>query len=229
MNLKNLEKKLGYAFKEQSLLERALTHPSFAREENKVGEDYERLEFLGDAVLSLILAENLYTLLPEAREGELALKRSALIKGHSLSHLAQKLELAKHIKLGKTEKSSGGKKKQSILENTLEAIVGAIYLDSNIETTKRIVLSWYGDILEKAQKLLDKHNPKGKLQELLQKKTGEFTIEYRLVEEGGPDHEKTYKVALYINSKYYSEGLDSSKKGAEEKAAQKGLDLLRNR
>lgn len=227
LNLKPLEKKLCYVFKDNSLLSLALVHPSHSRAENQVGEDYQRLEFLGDAVLSLILSDNLYKELPEAREGELALKRSVLAKGQSLANLAKTLQLSKYIKLSKAEEGAGGKEKHSILEDVIESIIGAIYLDSDFDTTKKVVLGWYGDLIHLSNSLLTIHNPKGKLQEYYQKKEGSCDIEYRLARETGPDHRKTYTVEVYINGKYKGTGKDFSKKNAEEKAALVALKALK--
>lgn len=223
-DLSKLEGYLGYVFKNKSLLKMALTHPSFAQEPKPTDFHYQRLEFLGDSVLSLILTEHLYTLFPEEREGNLARYKAALIKGSFLAQLALQLNLPSFIQVSDAEMKSGGKNKPSILEDVFEAIIGAIFQDSHFESTRQCVLSWYQGIEHHLKNTLSSENPKGQLQEYLQKNNPNPDIKYTLIEESGPDHRKFFKVAVSVQEKILGSGKGSSKKNAEEKAALEALN-----
>jgi len=224
--MSSLQRTLGYTFANPSLLERALTHPSFSQQTGPAIKHNQRLEFLGDAVLGLILAEQLYATLPSEREGVLTQNRSALAKGAQLACMARELEIPVHLRLSDAEQRNQGRNRDSILEDALEAVIGAIYLDSDFPTAKRIVLKWYGDISAKLEATLDQHNPKGRLQELVQPRLGNDAISYELIHECGPAHLKRFSVEVRIAGKMAGSGEGSSKKEAEEQAALAALNTV---
>lgn len=220
-----LETSLGYHFKDPSLLERAITHPSYCQAESKNSHN-QRLEFLGDAVLGLILAQFLFTSLPSKREGVLTRNRAALAKGTHLSALARDLGLAPHLRMSEAEERNEGRLRDSILEDALEAIIGAIYLDSDFETTRQIVTLWLGDIRQRLDELLGDHNPKGRLQEQVQPIHGNGAVIYSVLHSEGPDHAKQFTVEVRVKGEIMGIGSGSSKKEAEENAAQVALQKL---
>jgi len=219
-----LEERIGYHFTDTALLQQALTHPS-CNLDNRREAHNQRLEFLGDAVLGLILAEALYTELPDEREGVLTRYRSMLVKGYQLCLLAREIGLGQYLEMGESEEANGGRKRSSILEDAFEAVIGAVYLDSSLETTREVALRLYGPLVKRLDTLTDAHNPKGRLQELLQPKLGNEAIEYRLTEEAGPDHRKHFTIEVWINGSRRGSGSGPSKKLAEEAAA---IEALQN-
>ncbi len=221
--LKMFQERIGYRFKTPSLLISSLTHPSYIQQYPNTEESNQRLEFLGDAVLSAILADDLYEQLPGEREGVLSLNRSALAQGAQLAALARELGLDVVLRLSDGEIKNKGRRRESILEDALEALIGAIFLDSDWETASRVVLNWYGDISERLDTLLALHNPKGRLQELVQPVHGNEAIEYVVASTSGPDHAKSYTVETHIKGRLMGEGRGSSKKEAEENAARAAL------
>jgi len=220
-----LEKRIGYRFKDHTLFLKCLTHPSFNQGSSEKSNN-QRLEFLGDAVLGLILARKLFNELPEEREGVLTRYRSMLVKGRQLSTLSKEIDLGEFIRMGPAEAAQGGRKRDSILEDAFEALIGAIYIDSNIESAAEVVLKIYGPLEQRLQLQLKVHNPKGKLQELLQPSLGNESIDYRLAEEAGPDHEKHFTVEVWIDGVCKGRGSGNSKKIAEEEAARKALESM---
>lgn len=218
-----LEDRIGYTFTDRSLLERALTHPSHAQAATGAAH-FQRLEFLGDAVLGLVLAEQLYHDLPDEREGTLTRFRSMLVKGGQVSEIARELDLGRHIRLGEAEDAMGGRRRASILEDALEAIIGAVYQEAGLEAARRVVLRIYGSLKDRLDRQTKAHNPKGRLQELFQPQLGNRSIEYRLVEESGPDHCKAFTVEVLIDGEARGRGTGSSKKLAEEAAAMEALE-----
>ncbi len=222
--LHSFQQNIGYTFREGELLERALTHPSLLSEAS--GPHNQRLEFLGDSVLALILAEQLFKLFPGEREGHLARARSALAKGEYLAGIARELGLPAVLRLSEQEEKAGGRERSSSLEDALEAVVAAIYLDSDFQTARRVVLPWYGDIAALTEQLLCEDNPKGRLQELVQGTNPETPIAYELVHSDGPDHAKTFIMELRIGGKVCGMGQGRSKKDAEENAAREALIKL---
>lgn len=222
-DLAPLEKKLGYRFKHSKLLLTALTHPSYLQESKDTVSHNQRLEFLGDSVLSLVLAERLFQIYPDDREGVLAQGRSALAKGIFLTQLAKAIGLPQHLRMSKHEERCGGRHRDSTLEDALEAVLGAIYLDSNYDTSRQIVLQWYGDIKQHLETVLAHENPKGKLQETIQGISPQKQIEYNVLETSGPDHKKTFEVEVLIDQTSMGSGRGNSKKEAEENAARKAL------
>lgn len=221
-----LEERLGYRFRNPALLRCALTHTSYLQDRPEAAPGNQRLEFLGDSVLQLMLSEALYRLLPEAREGALSKRRSALSQGRLLSRLARDLGIDDALLLGQSEEQTGGRQRASILEDAFEALVGAVYLDSDLPTTWRIVLGWYGPLADRLDGLLDGDNPKGRLQELVQAEHGNRAIRYVVVNAEGAPHEREYEVNVYLFDRLLGSGRGSSKKRAEEAAAHAALAVL---
>lgn len=212
--------KLGYAFKDPQLLERALTHRSVP------GGNNERLEFLGDSVINFIMAAELYERFPNAKEGQLSRLRSTFVKGETLAEIAKDLQLGDAIRLGPGELKSGGFERVSILEDVMEAITGAIYLDSSMDICRECVLRWYGDRLDQASLQNQYKDPKTQLQELLQK--DRFPLpEYVLVKTEGEAHEQTFYIHCVVESVgLTAEGVGTSRRRAEQQAAERMLDLI---
>ena len=218
-----LEKRLGHRFKRQDLLELALTHRSFANEKG-VPEHYERLEFLGDAVLGLVTAEWLYARHPELPEGELSKLKAQLVSRTSLANWAERLELGPELKIGVGEDRSGGRAKANLLADSMEAVFGAIYLDDGIEAARGTILPMLRDGEEAKGRLLASDS-KTHLQEVTQA-LGWSLPEYRLVGSSGPDHSKTFTVECWLEGKFAGRGEGPSKKIAEQKAASVSLEAL---
>lgn len=218
-----LEKKLGITFKSKKLLDMAFVHKSYMNEyKGKEKEDNERLEFLGDAVLELIVTEFLYKTYPNKSEGELTNWRSALVKGKHLAAIAVDLSLGTYLYLSKGEEKSGGRKKNYILANTLEALIGAMYLDKGYRVTHGFIDVY---ILQRLEEILEAGlhiDSKSHFQELAQEKAN-LTPEYKLITESGPDHAKQFVMGAYIGDKKVGEGKGSSKQKAEEDAARQAL------
>lgn len=225
--LSELEGIIRYTFKDKNLLINALTHPSYALQNENI-INYQRLEFLGDAVLSFILTEKIFKLFPDEREGDLARYRAVLIQGTGLANLAKKIRLQDFIRLSDAEYKTGGANKISILEDVFEALVGALYLDSDIQTTKDFVDYLFMDIKEIIKASLPQLNRKGKLQEMIQHMNPKANIRYSLLESSGPDHNKFFTVNVLIDEKILGTGSGSSKKSAEENAADKALETLKS-
>lgn len=214
-NSKELEEKIGYHFKDQSLLKQALTHSSFSNEQ-KVNKqkNYERLEFLGDAVLEMASSKFFYLQHPEMAEGQLTKLRSSMVCEPALAFCARDIELGKYILLGKGEEATGGRERDSITSDVMEAVIGAIYLDSGFEEAEKFILKYILSDLESKQLFYDS---KTILQEKVQKEGKE--IHYKLVEESGPDHDKLFTVEAVIADKAVSRGVGRTKKSAEQQAA----------
>jgi ribonuclease-3 len=222
-----LQARLTYEFRDPALLERAVTHSSFLPEHPEAGESYQRLEFLGDAVLQLILTEVLFTLFPGDREGSLSKRRAALSKGSFLSRLAREINLAACLRLGPSEETTGGRPRASTLEDAFEALIGALYLDSDWPTTRRLVLSLYGSIPDHLASVADDDNPKGQLQELVQPRHGNQALRYEVSHVAGEDHAREYEVTVFLLDRALGAGRGPSKKTAEEAAALAALETLK--
>lgn len=222
---KELAKKLGIKFNEISLLERALTHRSYLNENRSVENSNERLEFLGDAVLELIVSEYLYSRYPNREEGDLTSFRSAIVRTESLADASRELNYGKYLRMAKGEEESGGGEKDYILANTFEAVLGSIYIDQGFDKCKelvnRVLISKIDNIVKNR---LDIDN-KTKIQELAQAKF-KLTPTYQVVEEHGPDHDKTFVVIVKIGDKTIGRGKGGSKQKAEEAAAEKGVEYI---
>lgn len=223
--IKEAQEVLGLNFNNSKLLRRALTHPSFAAEQEENMDDNERLEYLGDAVLELATSLYLFKNYPEVPEGELTQKRSILVNTRSLAEVARELSIPNYILLSHGEKKIGGYENDTILANVMEAVLGAIIVDKGWDKAKDFIQENVIKFVEK--KGLDKktYNPKGKLQEILQSQ-GKDTPMYKVEEEKGPDHDKNFVVSVHSGSKKIGEGSGKSKHLAEEQAARKALDNL---
>jgi len=218
-----LEKKLGFAFKDQDLLKEALTHRSYLNENPNWGLPHnERLEYLGDAVLELAVTEDLYTRFPEYPEGQLTVLRAALVNYQMLSTVASELELQKFIFMSRGERADGGRAKEVILANALEALIGAVYLDKGFEEarqfTHRFVLKHLSEILENKSY----RDSKSELQELIQEKL-RVTPTYKVIHETGPAHKRIFTIAVYFGDDMIAEGKGLSKQDAEVEAARAAL------
>lgn len=217
-NLKHLEKKLNYNFKNRDLLERALTHSSFINENDmKSFESNERLEYLGDAILGLVIGEYFYKNFPEDNEGSLTKMRAESVNEKVLFFISKKLMLGEYLKFGKGEIKSGGKNRESTSADALEALFGAIYLDSNFKNVKKIILDLFQDFLEKDSYKLFNIDFKTKFQELVQKSGKK--AEYKLVREEGPDNDKTFFTELYLDEVLVGSGKGKTKKESQQEAA----------
>lgn len=225
--LELLQRRLVYEFRDLRLLECAVTHPSYLQDHPEIPDSNQRLEFLGDAVLQLILTETLYALYPGDREGSLSKRRSALSKGLFLSGLARELGLHACLKLSSSEEQSGGRTRASTLEDAFESLAGAIYLDSDLPTTKRIILGLYGNLPARLEETQPAENPKGQLQELMQPKHGNHAIRYVVTHISGQDHAREYEAQVFINDELFGTGRGMSKKTAEESAARAALNVVR--
>ncbi|MBQ5592105.1 MAG: ribonuclease III [Clostridia bacterium] len=221
-DIRELQEKLGYKFADESLLIRALSHSSYVNENHSAGDSNERLEFLGDSVLGLVTAENFYTNYKKLPEGELTKLRAATVCEKSLAGFAQQLELGKYLLLGKGENLTGGRNRPSIQADAFEAIIAAIYLDGGMEEARKFVLKYIDEAIRQHQSFKDY---KTMLQEVVQRNPGEI-VEYVLVGESGPDHDKRFAVEVHLNSNVIGKGIGKSKKRAEQEAAREALELM---
>ena len=221
-----LQKRLGYEFRNPALLIEALTHGSYLQDAPDDGPHNQRLEFLGDSVLQFILTDALYHDYPAEREGVLSRRRAVLSKGNFLTQMARDLGLDACLRLNKSEEDAGGRNRASILEDAFEAIVGAIYLDSDLPTTRDRVLAWYGPIKDRLAGSEDAENPKGQLQELIQPTHGNTALSYKVSATTGPRHARIYEVEVFLEERKIGSGTGSSKKIAEEAAARVALASL---
>ncbi len=224
--LDQLEIRIDHVFRQRALLERAVTHPSLLQDRPDLVESNQRLEYLGDAVLQLILTEALFDLFPGDREGLLSKRRSALANGVFLARLAREIGLERALLLGASEEATGGRSRAGALEDAFEALIGAIFLDSNFETARRIVLGLYGPLPERLAIVEDVENPKGRLQERVQPTHGNTALRYEVLGVQGEDHAREYEVAVFLHDRQLGTGRGSSKKQAEEAAARAGLAAL---
>lgn len=226
-SIKELMKILGYEFKDESLLQTALIHRSYLNESNKNEVKHnERLEFLGDAVLELIVTEALYSHYPDRPEGELTSFRAAVVRTESLADSALKLGYGEYIRMSRGEEATGGRTRPYILANTFEAVLGAIYLDGGFTACKALVER---ELLPKLERIVSERldiDPKSKLQELTQE-IYKFTPNYEVVAEEGPDHDRTFTSRVMINGKSFGSGKGKSKQEAEQNAARKALAKIK--
>ena len=219
--IESLCEKLNYQFKNPELLEDALSHRSFRGNKNN-----ERLEYLGDAVLNFVIAAALFRQNIKAREGELSRLRANLVRGETLTDLAQGFELGKYLRLGAGELKTGGAQRKSILADGIEAVVGAIYLDGGFQACETCILRWYANRLENIEMIPDLKDPKTQLQEYLQAKKLALPV-YTILALEGPAHQQSFKVECQIQGlPHKAIGLGSSRRRAEQKAAEKILEEL---
>lgn len=217
--MKELEKNIGYTFKDKSLLKAAMTHSSYANE-NKGNIPYnERLEFLGDAVLQLITSEKLFKESSHMAEGKMSKQRAALVCEEALAGYSAEIQLGQFLLLGKGEEASGGRNRPSILADAFEALIGAMFLDGGMEVAKKFVLRF----VDAAHLSLQDY--KTLLQEIIQKNPGE-RLSYVVSGEHGPDHDKSFEVQVHLNSNIIGKGTGKSKKQAEQAAAKEALALM---
>lgn len=214
-----LEKKIGYRFRKKQHLRTALTHPSYRYENSEELADNQRLEFLGDSVLGLLAADALSKAHPEANEGELTKMRSALASGSALAQAAGRIDLGDYLLMGRGESLAGGAERESNLEDALEALIGAIWLDGGLRAVRRFFERHIFQCLEDFEPTL--LNPKGTLQEFAQRE-GFGIPEYRVVSESGPDHDRCFTVQVSVSTYGFS-GEGRSRREAEKNAAEKAV------
>jgi ribonuclease-3 len=231
-----LMERLGYKFRDASLLDRALTHSSAvpelraARGEDitfvgSAVQDNERLEFLGDAVLELLTSEFLLTHFPEWTEGQLSKSRARIVNAHSLENASRGLGLGEHLRLGRGEEKTGGRDKPALLADAFEAVIAAIYLDGGLGPAREVLKKTVFLQVSEDGERISESDRKSALQEFLQGKGGQLA-EYRLAGESGPDHQKTFLVEVWVKGECMSSAEGSTKKEAEQKAARRALERL---
>ncbi len=222
--MKTLETKLGYQFQNPKLLDHALTHSSYANEHHLGSiSSNERLEFLGDSVLGMIVADHLYRTFPDLPEGDLTRIRANLVCEGSLVLVAKEWDLGRYLKLGKGENACGGRSRPSILADAVEAVLAAVFLDGGLEHDRDIIQRFLLDRMEQVNRASRDH--KTYLQELVQRKSGQV-LSYELIGESGPDHNKTFQMQVLLNGQPIGQGTGHSKKEAEQAAANAAIERL---
>ncbi|WP_250278279.1 ribonuclease III [[Clostridium] colinum] len=221
-----MDLKIGYDFKDKNLLKTALTHTSFSHEKKYKIENNERLEFLGDAVLEVVISKHIFTRFSELSEGELTKLRASIVCEGSLAKKARDINIGQNIMIGKGEELTGGRERDSILADAFEAIIGAIYIDSDdILEAQKFILTQMEDIITEKRKTFEMNDCKTYLQEIIQKNSTE-PIKYEIINEEGPAHNKIFTVKVTHNNKQLGIGQGKSKKDAEQEAAFKAIKLL---
>ena len=224
--INELEKAIGYSFKNITLLQNALCHSSYANERwHDSLKSNERLEFLGDSILGMVVADHLYSTFPGRPEGELTRMRADMVCEKSLAVVANRLELGKHLMLGRGEELGGGRNRDSILADCVESVIAACYLDGGMDSAVKFIREFI--LVNVPVTKLKNADYKTALQELVQQKKNQ-TIVYRLIGESGPDHDKQFQVELKLNDEVVGVGTGSSKKRAEQAAAKAALELLQS-
>ena len=223
-----LQDRLGYGFKDEQLLRLALTHPSVAHEQGDCVQHNQRLEFLGDAVLQLVLTRVLYEKFPEFGEGPLTKARAQLVNRRTLAEHGRRLGLGECLILSRGEDLNGGRERPSTLADAFEALLGAVFIDGGFESVQEFVLRHFRDVFGDLEVLPNLENPKGELQEALQANSPE-PPRYVLVSVSGPDHERLFECAVYYRKEELGRGCGKSKKEAESQAAVNALAALRER
>ena len=222
------EKEIGYTFTDKQLLVHALSHSSYINERGQAKSmSNERLEFLGDAIVDMVASDRLYRMMPDSQEGVLTKTRASVVCEQSFAKLASEMHFGDYILLGKGEEATGGRTRASVLADCFEAVIAAIYLDSNLET----VFSWVEAHLRAALASASEGKTAKDYKTLLQEKTqhGKFgRVTYRLTGEQGPDHAKVFAVQVFVDEKYMAEGKGTSKKDAEQAAAAAALAKIEN-
>lgn len=221
MNLEKLEENIGYKFKNINLLKNALTHTSYAYEHNVASN--EKLEFLGDSILEFVSSEYMYNKYTNLKEGEMTKVRATVVCEKSLYKVAILHNFSDFLYLGRSEVMAGGNKRPAILADSVEAVIAAIYIDGGLEPSKKFIVDNLKDEIEIATKHVGEKDYKTVLQEELQK-NGDVKIEYKIIKEYGPDHDKTFEAEVALNGKILAKGKGKSKKEAEMKAAKKALE-----
>lgn len=224
-DLSSLLKLLSVKFKDTDILKQAFYHRSYLNEVKKDIESNERLEFLGDSILSLVVSSALFKLRRKDTEGDLTNLRAYIVKTKSLSEAAKKLDLGKYLELSKGEEISGGRENPQLLANTYEALLGAIFIDQGLEAVKKVINNTLLTLFEKELKSGPPKDSKSSLQEIVQEKFRESPY-YKIISTKGPDHAKEFTVGVYINGREYGTGSGSSKQDAEEHSAIEALEKL---
>jgi len=225
-NFNKLQKELNYEFNNLELLEEAVTHSSYSNEFQENINCNERLEFLGDAVIELIISTYLFKKFNKYPEGRLTRLRSKIVCEEALYDIATNYNIGKYLKLGKGEEATGGRERKSILADSVEGIIAAIYLDSNYENAEKLVLKLFDDYIKRAEDGKLNYDYKTKLQEVVQSINNTNRISYVVTNEIGPDHNKTFFVKVLITGKEAGKGKGKSKKNAEQKAAREALKKI---
>jgi ribonuclease III len=226
MQFQKLQKVIGHQFKELALLQEALTHPSLAHEKGGNGAQHnQRLEFLGDAVLQLILTDHIFGLFPDFPEGKLTQVRAHLANRHTLHRRALAIQLGDFLLLGKGEEASGGRARLSNLADAYEALLGAVYLDGGIRAARKFITKQFALEFKNLKETTPRQNPKGRLQELLQEQSN-ANPSYRVISETGPDHNKRFEAVVEWDGHEIGRGEGSSKKLAEVAAAENALQTV---
>ena len=224
--MQELERKLNYAFRNPALLQEALNHSSYANEHRAAHlHSNERLEFLGDSVLGFVTAEFLFQRHPEAPEGELTRIRAALVCEQSLYEVAQRLDLGQYLKLGRGEEAGGGRERTSILADAVEAVFAAVYLDGGMDAARALIHRCLLDAQRESVVEERRRDYKTALQELVQRQADQ-TLTYRMVDEQGPDHAKTFRAEVLLNGEAIGSGSGHSKKEAEQAAARAAMEAM---
>ncbi len=215
-DITKFENTIGYTFRDKALIYQAFTHSSFVNEQ-KINKkpDYERLEFLGDAVLEMISSAYLFRTFPEKKEGEMSKMRATLVCEGALAYDAQALDLREYIQFGKGEEATGGRNKESIIADVMEAVIGALFLDGGIEQSKRFIDTYVLSNIDAVQMFVDS---KSLLQELVQA-DNLGTVRYEICGESGPEHDKIFEVRVFVGDRNLGEGTGKTKKAAEQNAA----------
>ena len=225
-DLADLQTRLGHVFRDESLLQLALTHPSVAHEQGAPVQHNQRLEFLGDAVLQLILTRELYQKFPDFGEGPLTKARAKLVNRRALAEKGKALNLGVHLIVSRGEAAHGGRERPSALADTFEAVLGAIYLDGGLPAAEQFVERHFHEAYGELSDIPVLENPKGELQELLQSRSAEAP-QYHVVSTSGPDHDRVFECIVEHEGKELARGRGKSKKAAESEAAFAALKLLK--
>jgi len=221
MEIETLEKSIGYTFQNKQLLKQALTHTSYAYENNR--SSYEKLEFLGDSILEFITSKYIYKHYEQLKEGEMTKVRATVVCEESLYQIAKKHNFSDFLYIGKSEQRNHGNTRPAILADCVEAVIAAIYFDTGLEAAERFIIENLKEEIEKATHHVGSKDHKTVLQEVLQAH-GEVTIEYIVIGETGPDHDKTFEVEVRCNEKVLATGKGKTKKAAAMEAAKKALE-----
>ncbi|GAB4420457.1 MAG: ribonuclease III [Thermodesulfovibrionales bacterium] len=225
-DFESLERNLGYSFRDRGVLMEALTHKSFHHENPDRAQSYnERLEFLGDSVLSLVIVEHLFNYSKEFTEAVMSKVKSYLVRGSILSEVAAELSLGRYLRLGRGEEDTGGRRKKSILANAMEAVFGAVYLDGDYKAAREVILGLFRERIESVISSGQYHDYKTELQEKSQMLFG-ILPEYRVISQEGEEHHKVFTVDVYIADKIFGRGIGKNKKEAQMIAAKEAMERL---
>jgi ribonuclease-3 len=220
----DIQQRIGYTFRDAELLERALTHKSYSNE-NRVPYHNERMEFLGDAVLSLVISEYLMKTCPDSTEGDLSRLRAAVVSEPALAAISRQIGLGDYLLLGKGEDQTGGRNKDSLLADCLEALIAAVYLDAGKDAAQSLVLRLFEEAIKRTSTSGGTLDYKTELQEFSQERLKQLP-EYRIVSETGPDHQKQFEMEVWIKGQLAGRGTGKSKKEAEQRSAKEALAML---